>query len=352
MSDFNNQWVEIFRIGDYGPKGKYDSQFLSQVVANFEPKTWQAPLTMSGESAQAQIGHRDDAPALGWVKELKADNGVLKARFEKVHPELETLVQDGRFPNRSAGFYTNPQGNGPVLRHVAFLGAMPPEVKGLAPIAFGENQEFVTIYFSEEDPMDVQEIKKTFSEVLREFAESVGLKKKVEDQGPPAKTFSEAEMEAAKVAAAASAKAEAERQFAEQKTAAEKLTAKKAAIQAFIGKLTPAGKWLPAFKEAGLVEFMEALPNEATLEFGEGDKKKKLSPLAIFQAFLEGLPARIEFGERKAPAGKLAANIQSGAVLPSSVEMRERAQAIATERKISFGEALKQARREINSAAV
>ena len=138
--DFNSQWIEIFRAGDYSDKGNWTSDMLGQVVSNFNSGAWKPP---------AVLGHPEhDSPAMGWVKELREEGGKLLARFENVHPALESLVAEGRYPNRSAAFYLNPQGNGPVLRHVGFLGAMPPEVKSLAPVQFSEGR-FLAIEFQE-----------------------------------------------------------------------------------------------------------------------------------------------------------------------------------------------------------
>lgn len=138
--DFNSQWIEIFRAGNYGEKGNWTASMLGQVVNNFNTGAWKPP---------AVLGHPEhDSPAMGWVKELREEGGKLLARFENVHPALEAMVAEGRYPNRSAAFYLNPQGNGPVLRHVGFLGAMPPEVKSLAPIRFSGGR-FISIEFDE-----------------------------------------------------------------------------------------------------------------------------------------------------------------------------------------------------------
>jgi hypothetical protein len=155
MSSFNNQWVEIFRTGDYGEKGKWTPKMLAAVVSNFKAGVWKPP---------AVLGHpKNDSPAMGWVDELVLDGETLKAKFGKVQPELESHVAGGRFPNRSAAFYLDPKGEGPVLRHVGFLGAIPPEVKGLEPIKFSDG-EFVAIELKEERAMEFTE--KQFQERL------------------------------------------------------------------------------------------------------------------------------------------------------------------------------------------
>jgi hypothetical protein len=145
MPDFASQWIEIFRAGDYGPKGNWDRAKLARVVKNFEDGIWTAP---------AVFGHpEEDSPAHGWVQALKLDGDLLKAQFKQVTPDLEAKAREGRFPNRSAAFYRDPKGSGPVLRHVGFLGATPPEVKGLEPIQFSDG-DFLTIEFTEDGTMD------------------------------------------------------------------------------------------------------------------------------------------------------------------------------------------------------
>ncbi|MGH9580256.1 MAG: hypothetical protein ACRD2R_04625, partial [Terriglobales bacterium] len=162
MRDFDNQWVEIFRAGNYGDKGEWPPAKIDEVVKNFQAGLWQPP---------AVVGHPEhDSPAMGWVKSLKRDGQLLLAQFGKVHPALETLVEAGSYPNRSAAFYLDPQGKGPVLRHVGFLGGMPPQVKGMAPIRFNDG-DFVAIDFQEEEEqaMKPEEIKSTVRGELRAF---------------------------------------------------------------------------------------------------------------------------------------------------------------------------------------
>jgi hypothetical protein len=136
--DFDSQWVEIFRVGDYGAKGEFTAADLDAMVANLAH--WKPPLV---------LGHPDtDSPAMGWAAEFKREGDRLLMRAENVQPELRAHVASGRFPNRSIALYTNPKGTGPAVRHIGFLGATPPEVKGLAPIRFSSSQ-FVEIEFKE-----------------------------------------------------------------------------------------------------------------------------------------------------------------------------------------------------------
>ena len=93
------------------------------------------------------VGHpENNSPAFGWVEGLKkmVKDGVkvLMAKFRQVVPEFEDLVKQGQYKKRSASFY--PDGR---LRHVGFLGAAPPAVKGLADLKFKDPEEAITFDF-------------------------------------------------------------------------------------------------------------------------------------------------------------------------------------------------------------
>jgi len=298
MAELEGQWLEVFKAGDYGDKGQYTEADLDRIVANYDPAVHEAP---------AVVGHPEaDAPAYGWVEGLRRNVSTLEAKLRQVDPGFDDLVKNGRFKQRSVALYNDLGGKGLYLRHLGFLGAQPPEVKGLKSI-FHDADAKGYVEIMEEIAMTKDEFKSWFSECL----EAVGLGKKPD---PAAKTFSEADLEAAKIKAAEEARTAVEKKFAENKAAADKATAetqrlaaaaatKKAGIHTFIENLKRQGKWLPAFEKAGLVQFMESLPDAASIEFGEGEAKKTESPLAIFEGFIENLPARIEFGERKPVEG-------------------------------------------------
>lgn len=138
------QWIEIFRSGNYGERGRYTDADVERIAAAYNPRLHRAPVT---------VGHPEhDRPAYAWVDALRArrnGHAVLEAKLADVAPEFEQLVRAGRFRERSVALYTSfPQTGGPYLRHLAFLGAQPPEVKGLKPIQlheFAANGSYVEI---------------------------------------------------------------------------------------------------------------------------------------------------------------------------------------------------------------
>lgn len=97
----------------------------------------------SGHRAPVVIGHpKDNAPAWGWVTACEAEGDNLYCDLE-VTPEFHTLLSEGRFRERSVAFYDSEP---PVLRHLGFLGAIPPKVKGLEPINLSEYDDYATQY--------------------------------------------------------------------------------------------------------------------------------------------------------------------------------------------------------------
>lgn len=126
-----DDWIEIFRGGrqtDSQGREHDGDEVIDKALASFNVKEHEPPLT---------VGHpQENSPAFGWVEGLKAivrDGAkVLMAKFRQVAPDFEDLVKQGLFKKRSASFY--PDGR---LRHVGFLGAAPPAVKGLADMVWG-----------------------------------------------------------------------------------------------------------------------------------------------------------------------------------------------------------------------
>ncbi len=356
---FENQWIEIFRLGDYGKKGNWDRPKIEQVIQNFKSKVW-TPV--------AVLGHpEDDSPAFGWIKDLRLRGDLLDAQFEKVHPALEALVADGRYPNRSAAFYLDPQGRGPVLRHVGFLGAIPPEVKGLEPIHFS-HREFLAFDFNqEEDKMDLKQIKEAVAEFFREkFTE-----------GKPAPQFTEEQVQQRIEAVtkpllesvqALTKKFDESVKKAEDRANASDAASRKAEVHAFIEKRKAANQWVPAFDEAGLPAVLEHLATTpGTIKFGEAGKEKEVTPYQVFSGFLEKLPIIVPMGDLAGPAHR-ASNVltmpfnetKDLQVDPESVALNQRAEAIAADLRkqdpkltelAAFKEALHRARAERGATA-
>ena len=112
-----------------------DDSMLSMCAAAYNPTLYAAPLV---------LGHpKLDAPRYGDVMSLFMDGGGLFAKAE-VDDQLIEWVRAKRYTNVSASLYMpgavgNPAPPGVYyLRHVGFLGANAPAVKGMQPLSFSE----------------------------------------------------------------------------------------------------------------------------------------------------------------------------------------------------------------------
>jgi hypothetical protein len=111
--------------------------------------------------------------------------------------------------------------------------------------------------------------------------------------GDQPKSFTEADLEAAKKEAAETERKKIAAEFAEKAATAAR-EARKTATKAWYDQTLAAGKIAPAWGDAGLLAFAESLDAETPVEFAEG---KKQAALDWFKGFIEGLPKVIEFKE-------------------------------------------------------
>ena len=138
------QLIEIFKAGK-----RTDANGLEVEITTADLQNAVNAYDVNFHESPAVIGHpKHNAPAYGWVKRLELDGDVLKAEFDQIDPEFAEMVEKGRFKKISSSFYLPDSPNNPCpgnlyLRHVGFLGAMPPAVKGLRNPEFAENEQGV-----------------------------------------------------------------------------------------------------------------------------------------------------------------------------------------------------------------
>lgn len=129
---------EIFKPGTHTSMGGETIGFSHSDIEGaahaFSEKVRPAPLV---------LGHpTHDGPALGWVKRLMVHGQNLYATAS-FGEELVEHVKKKRYPAVSAAWLKpddvrNPRPGRWYLRHVGFLGAIAPAVKGLEPVTFAE----------------------------------------------------------------------------------------------------------------------------------------------------------------------------------------------------------------------
>lgn len=357
---------------------------VQQIVETYDPKLHEAPLV---------IGHpKMDAPAYGLVQSVElAEGGITVAIPHKVHQDFADGVRDGRYSKRSASLYTPQHPNNPTpgkwyLRHIGFLGAHPPAVKGLPEVGFGETEEGVvsfavggdddgTLQFGDYNDARLLRMlrglknlllgnagfaKDAVEEALPEWGFEAATESALQSDDTDS-DFSEGEHTAmtpeqlaqreADIAKREQAVQAKEAQFAELETREQKLTEKEQAartaeIASFCDGLIADGKLLPAHKD-GMVAFMATLPLDAAVEFGEGDQAQKKQSLDFFQDFLQTLPKQVEFAELgKGDEVPTLRHDFGESVDEASLDVWNRAKAIQKSEGITFSEALVKARNQ------
>jgi len=131
--------IHIFRPGRHvtmaGEVIEFSEADVAATARAYNPKMHEAPLV---------IGHpKTDDPAQGWVQALIANERGLFAAPRDVEAAFAEQVGLRRYGKVSAKFYSPDSPSNPVpgvwyLRHVGFLGAQPPGVKGLDNPSFAD----------------------------------------------------------------------------------------------------------------------------------------------------------------------------------------------------------------------
>jgi hypothetical protein len=338
--------IEIFKAGRHtdsrGRTIEFTPAMLAAIAAAYSVDLHEAPIV---------LGHpKDNAPAYGWVKGLGAsEGGGLQADADQLDPAFTEAVRAGRYKKVSASFYhpdsaSNPTPGQYYLRHVGFLGAQPPAVKGLAPVSFADDgDDVVTIDFADE--LDVARLLRSLREwLIGQFGQEEAEKalpgwyvdhlqeqgavdvatqreeqpayseqdgaasnqpapesgKVLEKEKAPAVAPTAADPAAAGANISATEFAERERRLAEREVelARREREAGRKAHGAFLDGLVQAGKPLPLERER-VLDLCEVLEHgDGAVSFAEGE-----SPIGLFKKLLESLPKQVDFVERSATTG-------------------------------------------------
>ncbi|MBN8486380.1 MAG: peptidase [Burkholderiales bacterium] len=363
--------IHIFRPGRHTPTAgaalSFSEADLAAAAAAYDPAVHEAPIV---------VGHpRGDAPAYGWVSRLSFAEGDLLAEPSQVDPAFAELVADGRFKKVSASFYTpdsptNPKPGAYYLRHVGFLGAQPPAIKGLRPVEFGEEPDAGVVEFSDwADQAQAGLWRRMREFLIAQFgldkAEQVApawmvdalqeeaVRESIEkppapgtspalayaEGGDPVKTKTTEELQAELAAAQAQLAADQAKlaadqaAFAEQQAQGQRAQQRREAEE-FAEGLVQAGQLPPAQRDV-VVGLLATMPTATVIEFGEGDARTEKSASQVLREFLQALPKAVDFQERaggrtqELPEGATAQQIRDAAVQFQEVER-------AAGREISF----------------
>lgn len=141
------KWCEIFTTGTHkdskGNERTWTKSDLEKIKYNFENKNPDFPIC---------CGHpQSNSPAYGWVDELKIEDDAQKvshlyASYKDVQPEFKEAYNKGLFKTRSLSLTQDL-----IPRHIAFLGAQAPAIKGLEKFCFEACDNEIIIEFEAEN---------------------------------------------------------------------------------------------------------------------------------------------------------------------------------------------------------
>jgi len=322
--------IEIFRAGTHtavdGRMMSFSDADVAQAAATYDPALSEAPMV---------VGHpKLDAPAYGWAQSLVAKDGVLYAAPHQVDAAFADMVNAGRFKKRSASFYLpdtagNPTPGKLYLRHIGFLGAAAPAVKGLRDAQFADGGEAI------EFAAPVSYLGRTLTDVLQRmrdwFVETQGAEKADQiipqwqlrsidelthaddaDAGAIPATAFATPAEAGTTVETTMSETQQAADFAEREaglnTRQSDLDKREQALKAreaqsrrtdaaeFAEQLVADGRLLPRH-QAPVVELLLALPAEP-VSFAEGDATVSKPGAELLRELLTSLPKQIEFAEK------------------------------------------------------
>ena len=350
--------IPIFSVGRHtdmsGTTLEITEADLEKTVLAYQPSRHEAPLV---------AGHpQHDAPAWGWVASLSLVDGILLATPSQVDPAFAEQVAAGRYKKISASFYTPNAPSNPVpgvyyLRHVGFLGAQPPAVKGLPDAAFREGEQVVVIMETqtsgEDDARELthapagaqwtdpshHDVEQTMSTKENQMSDMPEQQESPDSHDQPLGATPPDVLALQRKEAALNAR---EVQFAEREA---QLRVAEREIQQhkrmtstlqFVEELVQRGQILPRHRE-GLATFMASLDEASLVEFSEPGEQEgaetvvvKTSSESYFKKFLKELPPLVEFSERSADVREK--DMPAGFAVPDGYEVD--AVGLATHQKI------------------
>ena len=323
--------LQIFKPGRHtamsGAVLAFSEADLVATAKAYRPDLHEAPLV---------VGHPNiDAPAHGWVKSLHSDGHAIEAATHQVNPDFAEMVKTGAFKKISASFYAPDAPGNPVpgvyyLRHVGFLGAAAPAVKGLRTPSFAASEAGV-VEFADWDDVTNASLWRSMREWLiskfgMQEADAVIPSYQVQsleqsaltesddatdteaDDGtatPLSTSFSAPETTVTPAQAQAlqneNSRLKADLATAQATQRQARLAAAHAANIAFAEGLVAQGRLPKGHLDIVVAELDHHAAQPAPVEFGEADARKPL--VTELKAMLAALPVRVEFSEM-ATAGR------------------------------------------------
>tara|TARA_R110002051_G_scaffold196058_1_gene263874 strand:+ start:2314 stop:3498 length:1185 start_codon:yes stop_codon:yes gene_type:complete len=371
-----------------GIEHDFNEERLKKIAAGFDAQQHKPPLV---------IGHpKADDPALGWVQnvEYNEETKTLDADVGEFVPAFAEALDKNMYKRWSVSLYPNDS-----VRHLGFLGAMPPAIKGLASsltgnYSFSEDENGILCFdFGENDNVwDLRKIGGMFRGLRDYFIAEKGIEeankilpdyglaelenKEYKQEQHADALFNENNQPTNQKGDAMTPEEKAEfdklkaqnAEFAEKQTTLEaslatangetlaakealagfKADAENAEHKSFCEGLVAVGKMRPADVERNIKNLAACAKQDTTLDFGEGDNKS-VSMLDGLKANLESAPIIADFSEKAtnesaatktALEAKAAAEFSEGNVdLDRMTEFNE-AKEYAEKNNVTFEQAL------------
>lgn len=362
--------IPFFRAGRHldsrGRQVEFSEADLDAAIAGYDPALHRAPLV---------IGHpKDNGPAYGWVGSISRNSkGEAVATPVQLHNDFAEGVAAGTWYPRSASWYapTDPRNPKPgvyYLRHIGFLGAQPPAIKGLSDIEFDDGEGVVEIEFSDFGHEVGASLWRKFREWLIgergiETADKVPPSWEIDSLAeaghrdePRSPAFSDptpttTEESSVDEAQAAALKAENERLQRElkQHQDAQRDSERKnrhAGNVEFAEGLIKEGRLLPKHAAALVAALDFAEDGEQPLEFGEGDARQPV--VTGLKAIFTDLPKQLDFAEQaskeRQASSRQAVDLEFAEknTDPDRLDLHQRATALAAEKNIPYESAVRQ----------
>lgn len=266
------KWFAIFKTGKHtdstGNTKEWTEEDLDKIVESYDPQKHEAPIV---------IGHpKTNAPAFGWIERLKRVGDTLYAYPKQLANEFVEMVKQGLFKKRSISLY--PDG---TLRHVGFLGAQPPAVKGLPDVEFKDSNMSISLESDEhkdlEEPEqpDVKELEEKIKNYEEQIKNMLNKEREFENlQNKYAEILSEKER--------------LEKEVEKQKHAAQVKE-----FEEIVDNAIEQGRLLPKLRD-NVIKIFEVISSVPIYEFSEGVKTQ---PVSLIKEFIESLPKMIDLGD-------------------------------------------------------
>lgn len=306
--------IPVFKPGTHtaidGRKITFTLENCIDLAESYDPNLSEAP---------AVIGHpKLTAPAYAWAKSFEVKDGLVYAKLDQINPEFAEAYNAGSYKKRSLSIYLpdspgNPKPGHYYARHIGFLGAAAPAIKGLPDVSFSESDgEQGAAEFSMADEEFDENLISILSNLRDLLIEKEGIasadlflpqwrleslraisdRKQKEKKMPQPNNIDFAEQQAKIDAKNADLAAR------EQALLEKEQNNKRAEFAAFADGLVKDGKLMPIHKTT-VVEVFMALGSEP-ISFAEGDANVNSSPVDLIKKILSERPSFMNFSEKSA----------------------------------------------------